>query len=98
MNEEDTNTNANLIGLTTDIVAAYVSNNPVPATELPRLIADTHAAIAGLKAGATAEQSQEKTTPAGSVANIWQGKRSFPLDAIQAVIASNCSLREGAGL
>ena len=29
-----------LIELTADVVAAYVSNNPVPAAELPNLIAD----------------------------------------------------------
>ncbi len=34
-----------LIELTADVVAAYVSNNPVPATELPNLIADVHAAL-----------------------------------------------------
>ena len=34
-----------LIELTADVVAAYVSNNPVPAGELPNLIADVHAAL-----------------------------------------------------
>lgn len=34
-----------LIELTADLVAAYVSNNPVPAGELPNLIADVHAAL-----------------------------------------------------
>ncbi|TIR45123.1 MAG: transcriptional regulator, partial [Mesorhizobium sp.] len=29
-----------LIELTADVVAAYVSNNPVPVGELPNLIAD----------------------------------------------------------
>ncbi|MEO9611695.1 MAG: MucR family transcriptional regulator [Nitratireductor sp.] len=37
--------NDNLIELTADVVAAYVSNNPVPAAELPNLIADIHAAL-----------------------------------------------------
>jgi predicted transcriptional regulator len=34
-----------LIELTADVVAAYVSNNPVPVGELPNLIADVHAAL-----------------------------------------------------
>ena len=34
-----------LIELTADVVAAYVSNNPVPASELANLIADVHAAL-----------------------------------------------------
>lgn len=34
-----------LIELTADVVAAYVSNNPVPAADLPTLIADIHAAL-----------------------------------------------------
>jgi len=34
-----------LIELTADVVAAYVSNNPVPAGELPNLISDVHAAL-----------------------------------------------------
>jgi predicted transcriptional regulator len=37
-----------LIQLTTDIVSAYVTNNPVPAASLPSLIADINAAIRGL--------------------------------------------------
>ncbi|MDP4003726.1 MucR family transcriptional regulator [Methylobacterium sp. NEAU K] len=40
------------IELAGDIIAAYVSNNPVPASELPALIARVHGAIAGLASGA----------------------------------------------
>ena len=42
---EATRTNDALIELTADVVAAYVSNNPVPAGELPNLISDVHAAL-----------------------------------------------------
>jgi predicted transcriptional regulator len=43
---ETTNKNPEmLIELTADVVAAYVSNNPVPAAELPNLITDVHAAL-----------------------------------------------------
>jgi predicted transcriptional regulator len=37
--------------LAAGIVAAYVSNNPVPAAELPALITRVHGAIAGLVSG-----------------------------------------------
>jgi predicted transcriptional regulator len=67
MTEENAETKIDRIGLTADIVAAYVSNNLIPTTELPRLIAGTHAAIAGLTAGATAEQPEKKPMPAISI-------------------------------
>jgi len=51
----------NLIELTADIVTAYVSNNPVPVTELPGLIAQIHSSISRL--GAQLEPEQEKRTP-----------------------------------
>ena len=51
MTEETTAPASNFIELAGDIVAAYVSNNPVPAAELPALIARVHGAIAGLVAG-----------------------------------------------
>jgi predicted transcriptional regulator len=40
-----------LVSQAGDIVAAYVSNNSVPAAELPALITKVHAAVAGLAAG-----------------------------------------------
>ncbi|MCJ2134809.1 MucR family transcriptional regulator [Methylobacterium sp. J-026] len=51
MTEETTAPTTNFIELAGDIVAAYVSNNPVPAAELPALIARVYGAIAGLAAG-----------------------------------------------
>jgi len=50
-----------LIELTADIVAAYVSNNPVPAGELPGLIAQIHSSISNL--GAPAVAVEEPLTP-----------------------------------
>lgn len=41
-----------LIELTADVVAAYVSNNPVPVGELANLIADVHAALGRVGGGA----------------------------------------------
>ncbi|MFC5384568.1 MucR family transcriptional regulator [Aquamicrobium segne] len=42
------------IELTADIVSAYVSNNPVPASELAALIANVHASLKLLAGGASA--------------------------------------------
>jgi predicted transcriptional regulator len=36
-----------LVGLTADIVAAYVGNNPVAQSELPRLIGDVYRSLSG---------------------------------------------------
>jgi predicted transcriptional regulator len=36
------------VSITAEIVAAYVSNNPVPVGELPKLIGDVHAALTGI--------------------------------------------------
>jgi predicted transcriptional regulator len=55
--------NDSLIELTADVVAAYVSNNPVPASDLPNLIADVHAAL-GRVSGSTEVVSVEKQKPA----------------------------------
>ena len=52
-----------LIELTADVVAAYVSNNPVPVGELPNLIADVHAAL-GRVGGAPEQPVAEKQKPA----------------------------------
>ncbi|MET0597239.1 MAG: MucR family transcriptional regulator [Mesorhizobium sp.] len=55
--------NEMLIELTADVVAAYVSNNPVPVGELPNLIADVHAALG--RVGGTGEQPvADKQKPA----------------------------------
>lgn len=61
----DTNSRAsdNLIELTADVVAAYVSNNPVQAADLPSLIADVHSAL-GRVGGGTGIVAQEKPKPA----------------------------------
>ena len=39
------------IGLTANIVSAYVSNNPVPATDIPGLINQVHAALVRVSGG-----------------------------------------------
>ncbi|WP_421852544.1 MucR family transcriptional regulator [Oricola sp.] len=52
-----------LAELTADVVSAYVSNNPVPAGELPGLISEIHLAL-GKTLGGQAEEVQEKPKPA----------------------------------
>jgi predicted transcriptional regulator len=44
-----------LLKLASDIVAAYVSNNPVPIGELPGMIKSVHATLGSLAGGGTGE-------------------------------------------
>ena len=63
------------IDLAADIVSAYVSNNSVPAAELPSLISDIHNALVRL-GGTPVEEAQEPQKPAVSV------KKSIAADFI----------------
>ncbi|TIX01461.1 MAG: MucR family transcriptional regulator [Mesorhizobium sp.] len=63
MPEDLIKSDAELLQMTTDIVSAYVSNNPVPVAELARIISDTYGAISKLR-GAPAPTAEEKPTPA----------------------------------
>ena len=64
---EDMNTTENassaLLELTADVVAAYVSNNPVQAADLPNLISEVHTALGRIGTGDRAPV-QEKQKPA----------------------------------
>ncbi|TIV60814.1 MucR family transcriptional regulator [Mesorhizobium sp.] len=53
---------ADLVGLTADIVSAYVSQNPLPVSGLPDLIASIHASLSGLSQ--PLETAQPKQEPA----------------------------------
>lgn len=57
MTEETVGRISDLTGLTAEIVAAYVSNNPVPVVELPNLIQSVHNAVSGLTSGGTHESA-----------------------------------------
>lgn len=58
-------TDNSLIELTADVVAAYVSNNSVPVSELANLIADVHAALGRVgTVAAPAAVVTEKQKPA----------------------------------
>ncbi|MFK0690918.1 MucR family transcriptional regulator [Mesorhizobium sp. IMUNJ 23033] len=57
MTEADKNIDT-LIELTTDVVSAYVSNNPVPVADLPALIGQVHAALQGTVGRVSAEEPE----------------------------------------
>tara|TARA_R110000772_G_scaffold45012_4_gene103314 strand:+ start:2164 stop:2577 length:414 start_codon:yes stop_codon:yes gene_type:complete len=56
MTENDIALNETLIALTSDIVAAHVSNNSVAVSDLPLIINNVHSALSGLS-GKIAEQA-----------------------------------------
>ncbi|RWO70221.1 MAG: MucR family transcriptional regulator [Mesorhizobium sp.] len=53
------------VSIAADIVAAYVSNNPLPVGELPKLIGDIHAALKGI--GTAPTETVIKQEPAVSI-------------------------------
>ena len=55
--------NSDLIDLAAEIVSAYVSNNSVPASDLPTLIAEVHRALSSTHSG-TSEPEPEPLKPA----------------------------------
>jgi len=54
------------IDLTANIVSAYLSNNPTPASEIPNLISQVHAALLRVASGRT-EAPAEPAKPAVSL-------------------------------
>jgi predicted transcriptional regulator len=61
MAEVDGSREADLIELSSEIVAAYVGHNALSAADLPKVIADVYAALKGLgTAPAAAESEQQK--------------------------------------
>ena len=63
MDNQAANTGPDIVELTTDVIAAYVSKNSISASDLPGLIASVHTAITGLTAPAPAPEA-EKPVPA----------------------------------
>ena len=55
-----------LLRFASDIVAAYVSNNPLPVSEIPGMIRSVHATLGGLSSG-TASEVQTSLKPAVAV-------------------------------
>ncbi|MBP0438877.1 MucR family transcriptional regulator [Tianweitania sediminis] len=64
MEISDPRSSDSLMELTADVVAAYVSNNSVPASELPSLIAEIHAALGRVGSVAAEPVAPEKQKPA----------------------------------
>jgi predicted transcriptional regulator len=62
----DTIADGNFIQLTAQIVSAYVSNNSVPATDIPALINQVHSALTRVLAGQV-ETPAEPLRPAVSI-------------------------------
>ena len=58
------NEGSDFIELTADIVSAYVSNNSVPAADLPALIGDVHSALSRVISGAAPVVPTEAPKPA----------------------------------
>ena len=65
MDQFEIDMNETLITLTSDIVAAHVSNNNVEVDDVPALISNVYTALSGL--GDTAEPEEERPDPAVSV-------------------------------
>lgn len=63
MEEFETDMNETLITLTSDIVAAHVSNNNVAVEEVPTLISNVYTALSGLGGGKTEEPRPEPAVP-----------------------------------
>jgi len=63
--DDSTAKNEMLITLTSDIVAAHVSNNSVAVSDLPLLIQNVHAALAGLDSPAAVPEVRQE--PAVSI-------------------------------
>ena len=73
MSDETNEANEMLITLTADIVAAHVSNNSVAVSDLPVLIGNVHAALAGL----TTPSSAPAVAPEPAVPIRTSVKRDF---------------------
>jgi len=51
LNDTQITKSDDLLRLASDIVAAYVSNNPIPVAEVPGMIKSVHATLGGLSTG-----------------------------------------------
>lgn len=60
MNNEAKAETADLVGLTADIVSAYVSKNAVPVSGLPDLIASIHLSLSNVGQAVAVEQSKQE--------------------------------------
>ena len=84
MTEENQKSFNDFVELASDIVSSYVSNNSVPASELPGLIINVHAALTGLSSPETAAAPAEEVIEKPSSGQI---RKSVTPDAIISFIA-----------
>ena len=69
MSEQDTNREIHpddILRMTSDIVASFVSNNPVPADSLPEVIRSVHKTVADLSSPVV-EKVEERPKPAVAI-------------------------------
>jgi predicted transcriptional regulator len=66
MDKMDSQTSPNLVGLTADVVAAYVMHNSVQKGDIPALIASVHSSLSSLGQPQPAAEA-ERPTPAVSI-------------------------------
>ena len=59
--------NVEIIGMTADIVSAYVGNSSVSSADLPALIQQIHKTLTDIATGATAQEAAPPPSPAVSV-------------------------------
>lgn len=59
---------AELLALTSEIVAAHVANNSVPMSELPKLIQDVHRALSAVASGGSAGRPEPAVAIKKSIA------------------------------
>lgn len=63
MTVDERERNEDIVRLTSDVVAAYISNNAVPQSTLPSLISEIHASLSKLSSG-TVVPAEESLKPA----------------------------------
>ena len=66
--------NVDYIGISADIVSAYVSNNSVQAGELPTLIGNVHQALKSIANGSTKQAEARSVTP-DFIISLFDGKK-----------------------
>ena len=85
MTEENQGSSIDMLGLASELVAAYVSNNRVPVTEIPALISSVHAALSGLVAG-TGVAGSEAQAEKVDLPNASQIRKSVRPDGLVSFI------------
>ena len=74
MNDHQSARTDDLLRLASDIVAAYVSNNPIPVTEVPSMIKSVHATLGGLSGNSSADVSTAQKPAINVKKSVTPGK------------------------